>query len=93
MTDENYSSDKNINDLALEINLNKKSEMDISGLTESDLRALLHIMGHIKRMEPAYVKLIPSMDINLTSGLSGRLIWKPKIGYVFALDLVSSLKM
>jgi hypothetical protein len=91
MTDKDSNNIEN--DLEEIVNLHKKQEAEIAGLSESDLRSLLHIMGHIKRMENSYVKMVPSVNINLPSGLSGRLVWKSNTGYVFALDLVSSLKM
>jgi hypothetical protein len=89
MSDDN----KEINDLTEVINLNKKAETEVSGLTETDLRSLLHIMSHVRRLDASYVKMIPSVEVSLPSGLAGHLVWKPKVGYVFALDLVSSLKM
>lgn len=67
--------------------LNDKKE--IIGLTARDLSIIQYTVRHATNSD--YAQFVPSIDLALPSGIRGRLVRKPNIGYVFAVDISSLL--
>ena len=64
-----------------------EEEPEIIGLTSRDLRVISTLMYKIPSVTDQ--EFIVSIEVNLPSGITGRLVRKPRIGFVFAVDVTS----
>lgn len=60
---------------------------EIIGLTPRDMNIIQAALRNANNFD--YAQFVPSVELNLPSGIRGRLVRKPNIGYVFAIDISS----